>query len=109
VPIVRETAVLPGRLAAAVEQADWRTASLHALLADAGVVPHAGRATLTAECATATDARLLMVRRNAALLVERRLIVDAAGRPVELTESRYAASRYGLAVRFSVEPPRPAR
>jgi GntR family transcriptional regulator len=107
VPIVREVAVLPGRLAGAIESADWRTASLHALLAGAGVIPRAGRATITAESATATDARLLKVRRNAALLVERRLIVDAAGHPVELTESRYAASRYGLDVRFSVEPPGP--
>jgi len=105
VPIAKEVAVLPGGLAGAIRSADWRTASLHALLVAAGVVPHGGRATITAQSATATDARLLKVRRNAALLVERRLIVDAGGRPVELTESRYAASRYGLDVRFSVEPP----
>ena len=105
VPIAKEVAVLPGGLAGAIRSADWRTASLHALLVAAGVVPHAGRATITAQSATATDARLLKVRRNAALLVERRLIVDAGGRPVELTESRYAATRYGLDVRFSVEPP----
>ncbi len=105
VPIAKEVAVLPGVLAGVIRSADWRTASLHALLVAAGVVPHAGRATITAQSATATDARLLEVRRNAALLVERRLIVDAGGRPVELTESRYAASRYGLDVRFSVEPP----
>ena len=105
VPIAEEVAVLPGRLAAEIRSADWRTASLHALLVAAGVVPHAGRATITAQCATAADARVLEVRRNAALLVERRLIVDAGGHPVEYTESRYAASRYGLDVRFSVEPP----
>ena len=40
---------------------------------------------------------------GAPLLVERRLIVDQAGRPLERTESRYAASRYGLDVGFSVE------
>lgn len=105
VPVAEEVAVLPGRLAAAIEGADWRTASLHELLVAAGVVPRAGRATITAQSATATDARRLEVRRNAALLVERRLICDADGRPVELTESRYAAGRYGLDVRFSVEPP----
>ena len=105
VPVAEEIAVLPGRLAAAIEGADWRTASLHELLVAAGVVPRAGRATITAQSATATDARRLKVRRNAALLVERRLILDADGRPVELTESRYAAGRYGLDVRFSVEPP----
>jgi GntR family transcriptional regulator len=105
VPVAEEVAVLPGRLAVAIEGADWRTASLHELLVKAGVVPHAGRATITAQSATATDARRLKVRRNAALLVERRLILDTDGRPVELTESRYAAGRYGLDVRFSVEPP----
>jgi GntR family transcriptional regulator len=105
VPIAQEIAVLPGRLAAAIEGVDWQSASLHELLAAAGVVPRAGRATITAESATAADARLLQVPRNAALLVERRLIHDADGRPVELTESRYAAGRYGLDVRFSVEPP----
>jgi len=106
VPLAAEEAVLPGRLAVAIEGADWRTASLHERLVAAGVVPHAGRATITAQSATAADARRLKVRRNAALLVERRLIVDAGGRPVELTESRYAGGRYGLDVRFDVEPPR---
>ena len=38
------------------------------------------------------------------LLVERRLIVDQDGRPLELTESRYAAGRYALEVDFVVEP-----
>ena len=96
---------LPGRLATAVRSADWRTASLHALLVAAGVVPHGGGASITAQCATAADAPACSrSARNAALLVERRLIVDAGGHPVEYTESRYAASRYGLDVRFSVEP-----
>ncbi len=71
-PAHRQVDNLLGRLAAAIEGADWRTASLHELL------------------------------------VERRLVLDTGGRPVELTESRYAAGRYGLDVRFSVEPPAPA-
>ena len=37
------------------------------------------------------------------MLVERRLILDQLGRPLERTESRYAADRYGLDVGFSVE------
>ncbi len=37
------------------------------------------------------------------MLVERRLILDQRGRPIERTESRYAADRYGLNVGFSVE------
>jgi DNA-binding GntR family transcriptional regulator len=37
------------------------------------------------------------------LLVEERLIVDQDGRPVEVTESRYAADRYSLELEFGVE------
>ena len=40
------------------------------------------------------------------LLVERRLIIDAEGRPLELTSSRYPGDRYGLDVAFDVELPR---
>ena len=40
---------------------------------------------------------------GAPLLVERRLILDQSGRPLELTESRYAADRYTLEVSFDVE------
>jgi len=45
------------------------------------------------------------------MLVERRVIVDLDGRPVEATESRYPADRYALEVWFDVEdssvsPPR---
>ena len=49
------------------------------------------------------DALLLGVRAGDPLLVERRLIHDQRGRPIERTESRYAAERYGLDVGFSVE------
>jgi len=37
------------------------------------------------------------------MLVERRIILDQRGRPLERTESLYAATRYGLNVGFSVE------
>jgi GntR family transcriptional regulator len=104
-PVALETAVLPGRLAPLLERADWTTTSLHAVLISAGVRPTSGQATISAEDAGAADARRLDVRRNAALLVERRLIVDAEGTPVELTESRYAGERYALDVLFDVEPP----
>ncbi|MGZ8688146.1 MAG: UTRA domain-containing protein, partial [Gaiellaceae bacterium] len=80
-------------------------ASLFATLAGAGLVPTAGRASLAAEAATAEDARLLGVKRGAPLLVERRLIHDQAGAPLEWTESRYAGARYGLDVDFDVELP----
>jgi GntR family transcriptional regulator len=77
-----------------------------ATLAAAGAVPTAGRAAIGAEAATAEDARLLGVKRGTPLLVERRLIHDQDGAPLESTESRYVASRYGLDVDFDVELPK---
>jgi GntR family transcriptional regulator len=106
-PVALETAVLPARLAPAIDAVDWTAASLHAVLTAAGVQPVAGQATITAQAAGPADARRLDVRRNTALLVEQRLIIDADGTPVELTETRYAGDRYALDVLFDVEPPAP--
>jgi GntR family transcriptional regulator len=76
------------------------------VLAKAGTVPTAGRAVLVAEAAGADDAELLGVAEGDPLLVERRLIRDQDGEPLEMTESRYVGSRYGLDVDFEVELPR---
>ena len=103
-PVAFETAVFPAKVAPVLD-AQAEGASLFATLADAGLVPTAGRASLAAEAATAEDARLLGVKRGAPLLVERRLIHDQAGAPLEWTESRYAGARYGLDVDFDVELP----
>jgi GntR family transcriptional regulator len=62
-----------------------------------------GRARLGAEAATADDAQLLEVAPGSPLLVEKRVIHDQDGNPLELCESRYAAERYGLDVQFDVE------
>ena len=61
------------------------------------------------EAATADDARLLAVTEGAALLVERRVIVDGHGQRVEATESRYPGDRYALDVRFEVDDGEVAR
>lgn len=115
-PIAVEDAVLRGDCFPAIEHVDLANGSLHAALVAAGCVPTAGRASIGAEAATAADAKLLRVKAGAALLVERRLIVDERGRPLELTESRYVGDRYGLDVNFDVDLPadaarhrRPAR
>ena len=99
-----ETAVFPATVGPVLE-AQPEGASLFAALREAGHVPTAGRASLAAEAATAEDARLLGVKRGAPLLVERRLIHDQAGAPLEWTESRYVGARYGLDVDFDVELP----
>jgi GntR family transcriptional regulator len=102
-PIAIEASAFAPSLAAVLEDADLEDGSLFDTLVGAGHVPTAGRASLVAEAATATDARHLGIKRGGPLLVERRLIFDQSGRPLELTESRYAADRYTLEVSFDVE------
>jgi GntR family transcriptional regulator len=105
-PLALETAVFAAGRAEGVLDGDLERESLFARFVAAGIVPTAGRASLSAEAASAEDARLLGVRRGEPLLVERRLIHDQDGRPLEWTESRYVGSRYGLDVEFDVELPR---
>lgn len=103
VPIALEEARFPGSLADAVLDADLEAGSLHAALVGAGRIPTAGQATISAETADRAEAKLLAVSSGAPLLVERRLIADQDGQPLELTESRYVAERYALDVDFTVE------
>ncbi|MFY1688728.1 GntR family transcriptional regulator [Plantactinospora sp. WMMB782] len=100
-PIAVEIAVFSAALSALLD-ADL-TASMHTALLNLGRVPSSGRATVTAECATAEDVDLLGIPVGSAVLVERRLIGDQHGHPLERTESRYAGDRYGLDVRFAVD------
>lgn len=102
-PIAIEQAVLAGRTAAAVLASDLVDGSLHETLMAAGFIPTKGQATIWAEAASDEDAALLEVPLGSPLLVERRVILDQRGRPLERTESRYAAERYALDVGFSVE------
>jgi len=102
-PIALETAVFVDDCASAILAADLEHESLHSTLRNAGRVPTRGRGMLGVEAATVEDAELLGVREGDPLLVERRLIVDRHGDPLELTESRYAGGRYWLDVDFVVE------
>lgn len=102
-PIGLEVTYLVGGTSPSVMASDLRTESLHTVLAGAGWNLRHGTATVTAEPATASDARHLEIARGEPMLVERRVIVDDGGRPVEATESRYAAGRYAIDVRFAVD------
>ena len=105
VPIALETAVLDRAVAEVVMEADLVEGSLHEALARAGHVLRRGTGTITAEPASAEDRELLGVGDGEALLVERRVILDAHGRAIEATESRYPGDRYALDVSFDVERP----
>ena len=104
-PMALETAVLVIGCAKAVLAADLEAGSLHAAISAAGLTLRSGTGTVSAGAASAEDARLLDIRRGEPLLIERRVIVDDAGRRIEATESRYPASRYALDVSFEVENP----
>jgi GntR family transcriptional regulator len=104
-PIALESTVLIVACADAVMTADLANGSLHETLGRAGIVLRRGTGTIGAAAATAEDARLLAMRQGDPLLVEQRVIVDAHGRRVEATESRYPADRYALIVQFDVEEP----
>ncbi len=105
-PVAVESVVLHGACAPVAMQAELEDGSLHEALAAAGFVPARGRATIASEAATAEDARLLGIDPGSPLLVERRVIVDLGGRPLETTASRYRADRYALDVDFEVEAAR---
>jgi GntR family transcriptional regulator len=104
-PLALERAVFPAERVHEALDVDLERESLFETLTAAGLVPTSGSAALAAEAATSEDARLLRVRRGAPLLVERRLICDQDGTPLEWTESRYVGSRYGIDVDFDVELP----
>jgi GntR family transcriptional regulator len=104
-PVAIEQAVLREDAADAVLAADLESGSLHATLREAELVPTSGRATIGSEPAQGEDARLLGVQKGWPLLVERRVILDQNGAPLETTETRYAAGRYALDVEFVVERP----
>ena len=102
-PVAIERAVLASRCIDAVLAADLEAGSLHEALIGGDMVPSHGKSSIRAEAASREDAELLGVAAGEPMLVERRLIFDQRGRPMERTESRYAADRYGLNVGFSVE------
>jgi GntR family transcriptional regulator len=105
-PVAIEEAVFPAAaVATLLESADLEHRSLHDTLVHGGHVPTQGRARLGAEAAGPEDALLLGVPEGSPLLVEKRVIHDQDGRPLELCESRYAGDRYGLDVQFDVELP----
>lgn len=104
-PIALESAVIIDACADAVLSADLARGSLHEALRRAGVAPSHGSGVIGAAAASTEDARLLGLQVGDPLLVERRVILDALGRRIEATESRYRADQYALVVRFDVEVP----
>jgi GntR family transcriptional regulator len=92
-PMAIERAVLAPDLAPVLEQ-NLEATSLHEAMEEIGRIPTRAHAQVTARPATADERILLKLPTGDALLCERRVITDQQGKPLEHTETRYAADRY---------------
>jgi GntR family transcriptional regulator len=92
-PMAIERAVLAPDLAAVLDE-DLEGASLHEAMEGIGRIPTRAHAQVTARSAAADERILLKLPVGDALLCERRVITDQHGKPLEHTETRYAANRY---------------
>ena len=100
VPLAIEHAALPSDCAGVLAD-DLETGSLHDSLVARGFVPTISRAWIRARAATAAVSRLLEIPPRSALLVERRIIYDSDGLPLEHTESAYNGDNYAIDAVFS--------
>lgn len=101
-PLAIEHAALPAECAAVLAD-DLERDSLHASLTRHGRVPAIARSWIRSRIATAAEARLLQLPSRAAVLVERRIIYDTRGDPLEHTETVYHGDRYAIDAVFSTE------
>jgi GntR family transcriptional regulator len=93
IPMALERAALIPELAGVLDH-DLVHGSLHQAMEQAGHAPVQARAKVSARLATPRERRLLATSTEGVVLSERRVISDATGRPVEHTETVYAAERY---------------
>ena len=92
-PMAIETTTLTPSLLWVLEE-DLESASLYSTLTSRGVLPARAVGTQVAALAGPDDAALLDVEDGAPLFIERRLVSDDAGTPIEFTETRYAGNRF---------------
>jgi GntR family transcriptional regulator len=93
IPMALESALLIPECAA-VLGTDLEHGSLHQALTELGRTPSSARGTIRPERATNNDAAALEIAPGTPLIAETRLVYDAEGAPIELTETRYSPTRY---------------
>jgi GntR family transcriptional regulator len=93
IPMALESTLLIPECAA-VLGADLEHGSLHEALTELGHKPSAARGTISPQAATEDDAATFDIAPGTPLIVESRLVYDADGAPIELTETRYSPTRY---------------
>jgi GntR family transcriptional regulator len=93
VPMAIESVVMPPNLVEVMNDG-LAEGSLHAAFEQLHRIPTRAQAWVSARIGSAAERKLLELTHPAALLVERRIIADQDGIPLEHTETRYAAERY---------------
>lgn len=92
-PLALETAVIPPDCVS-VLGTDLEEGSLHDALTRLGRAPAVAHSWISSRLATSSEAALLNMATSEPLLVERRIVEDERGDPVEFTETAYVASKY---------------
>jgi GntR family transcriptional regulator len=100
-PMAIEHAALPAEFAGVLAD-DLEAGSLHESMIARGRVPAISRSWIRARIASSAESRLLGLRARSALLVERRIIYDTDGLPLEHTATMYNADNYAIDAVFSV-------
>jgi GntR family transcriptional regulator len=88
----------------AVLEHDLVNGSLHDALRVIGISPYLASGWIGARTANEKEAKQLNLVSKTPLLVETRIIEDVDGRPIEFTETAYAANRYVIDVRLHLGP-----
>ena len=101
VPMAIERAVLAPDVAAVVESIVDR--SLHQQFIDIGRTPTWARSRVSARLATSRERRLLELSARGVILNENRIIYDQADKPLEHTDTWYAAERYTFTTVMTAE------
>jgi GntR family transcriptional regulator len=100
VPIAVDHTVVAGALPG-LDDVDFTTASLFAVLAGAGLEPVRADSTIEARAADTTAATHLGLAVDAPVLVMRQVAVDAEDRPLFASTITYAGDRYRLRTSFA--------
>lgn len=94
-PMAIERVVMPVAIAMSMPE-DVESGSLHSAFERVGRVPTRADARVTARRPSARERRLLGLTTSGVVLSEHRTIFDQDGRPLERTETCYAAQRYSF-------------
>ena len=109
VPVMVEHAAYPERIGALLVDADLKTGSVYATLAEHGVEVASGHHRISAVAAEAGDAALLRGRPGTPLLRQERTVFASDGTPIEHSDDRWRGDAIVLDAVNSVQGSQLAR